>query len=235
MTLSQAPVVGRSSSSSTIRPLAQKKKTIAARPIQKARTLPPAFPSSSSASSYSSYFSSSSPIFSSNDELKIRVSRLVPPIICEDEENKEDMASNFRVGFRERQLKPPSKSIVVNPSPLKKVCTESFLNPLSQSSLPTTAVVVASELDDKPPSTDDISYHETRELFFILENINEESFECSGSPLDPKPVNVPSQEKISELLKRIHSFTEREPPVQNIGGALFGILHMQDYTTFETT
>ena len=106
-----------------------------------------------------------------------------------------------------------------------------------------------------------------RKPFFISGNISEDLFECSNSFLHPpKPTYIPSKEEVSELLRRIPSFTDREPPVQDIGTffpAMQGILiemnensnqsfmarvpygtpdtviariiHMKDYTTFETT
>ena len=46
---------------------------------------------------------------------------VVAPIVCEYEKD-EDMATNLRVGFRERQHKHLSESIVVNPAPLKRAC-----------------------------------------------------------------------------------------------------------------
>ena len=113
-------------------------------------------------------------------------------IICEEEKEENDMASNLRVRFRERQCKHLSESIAANPSHLKKACPEPTPNPLSQLASLTNTTVVALEPDEKPPFADDISYHETREPFVIWENIREESFECLGSPIRPKPTYVPS-------------------------------------------
>ncbi|RVW61554.1 hypothetical protein CK203_065654 [Vitis vinifera] len=82
-------------------------------------TPPPSSLSSPSASSSSSSPSSSS----SNGKPKAWVVQVVSLIIC-DEEKEEDMASNLRVGFRERQHKGLSKSIIVNPTPSKKACSK---------------------------------------------------------------------------------------------------------------
>ena len=106
-----------------------------------------------------------------------------------------------------------------------------------------------------------------RKPFVISGNISEDLFECPNSFLHPpKPAYILSREEVSELLRRIPSFTDREPPVQDIGTffpAMQGILiemdensnqsfmarvpygtpdtviariiHMKDYTAFETT
>lgn len=133
------------------------------------------------------------------------------------------MASNLRVGFHERQRKFLSEAIAINPSHSKKACPELAPDPPSKSTPLTTNAIVTSKPDEKPPSTDDISYHETRKPFVVLENISEESFECLNSAHShPKPAYVSGREETSELLSRISSFTEREPPMQNMGGAFFG-------------
>ncbi|KAJ9686988.1 hypothetical protein PVL29_015728 [Vitis rotundifolia] len=98
-----------------------------ARPVQKERTLLLTSPSSSSASSSSS----SSPFSSSSDELEVRVGRLMPPVICDEEEEENGMASNLRVKFRERQRKLLFESITVSPSHSKKACPKPTPNPLS--------------------------------------------------------------------------------------------------------
>ena len=50
---------------------------------------------------------------------------VVPYIILEpEEEEKEVMASNLRVGFKGRQSKRLSKSIVIAPLPAKRTCAE---------------------------------------------------------------------------------------------------------------
>ena len=108
----QALVVGHLSSSFVIRPHTQKKKKPNTCSVQRARTL---LPTSSSSLSVSSSSSSSS----CSDELDTGVNRLVPPIICEEEEEN-DMASNLRVEFCERQCKRLSESITINPTPSKK-------------------------------------------------------------------------------------------------------------------
>ncbi|KAJ9680220.1 hypothetical protein PVL29_019506 [Vitis rotundifolia] len=152
------------------------------------------------------------------------------------------MASNLRIGFRERQRKRLSKSIVVNPTPSKKACPKLASIPPPMLVPSTITVIVTPESDEKPPSADDISYHEMRRPFCM-----------TSSPPRPKLANVPNQEEISKLLKCIPSFTKRESPVQNMrllfpatykfftawlpydipDTDIAHILHMQDYTTFE--
>lgn len=89
-------------------------------------TLPPA-PLSSSLAPFSSFSPSSS---YSSDRPKVGVNQIVPPIICEEEKKREDdMASNLRVEFRERQRKLLSKSVVVNSTPSTKACPKPVLVP----------------------------------------------------------------------------------------------------------
>lgn len=140
------------------------------------------------------------------------------PIICDGEENDEDMTFNMRVGFHKRLRKCLSKSIAVNSITSKKACPEPVPNPPSMPALLTTVMVVTLESDEKLPSTDDISYHETKRTFVVLENFSNESYECMNcfSPC-PKTAYVPSREEISKFLTHIISFTERGFQVQNIG------------------
>ncbi|KAJ9701243.1 hypothetical protein PVL29_006546 [Vitis rotundifolia] len=167
-----------------------------------------------SASCYLSSSSTSSTSFSS-DKVKAWVNQLVPPIICEEEE-EEEMTFNLRPGFRERQCKPLSKSIVIDPSSLKKASpalNPDFLSKLTPST-PTTAVT--SSLDEKPFSIGNISYHKMRKPFVVSGNISEDSFECSNSfPFHPKLTYALSLEEVSKFLSCIPSFIEKEPLVQD--------------------
>lgn len=140
------------------------------------------------------------------------------PIICDGKEDDEDMTSNMRVRFHERWCKCLSKSIAVNSITSKKACPELAPNPPSMPALSTTVMVVTLKPDEKLPSTDDISYHETKRPFFVLENFSKESFKCMNcfSPR-PKTAYLPSREEISKLLTHIPSFIEKGFPVQNIG------------------
>lgn len=146
---------------------------------------------------------------------------MVSPIICDGEEDDEDMTSNMRVGFHKRWHKCMSKSITVNSITSKKAFPEPAPNPPSMLALSTTVMVVTLKANEKLSYTDDISYHETKRPFVVLENFSKESFECVNcfSPY-PKIAYVPNREEISKLLTHIPSFIERGFPVQNIG-ALF--------------
>nr|CAN60233.1 hypothetical protein VITISV_016497 [Vitis vinifera] len=223
-TLRQAPATGRLSSSFVVCPPTQRNKKYVTRPVQRART--PSLASPSSSSSLSSSSSSNKP--------EARVGVLVPPIICEEEE----MTSNLRVGFRERKRKCLSKSIIVNPSSLKKTCPKPTIDPLSKSILSTIVAVVTSNPNKKPSSIDDISYHKARKPFIVLENISEESFKClHSSPPRLKATYVPSQqEQITvEIDENSSQYFMTLLPYNTLDTVIACILHMKDYTTFETT
>ena len=127
------------------------------------------------------------------------------------------MASKLRVRFRERQCKHLSESIAVNPTPSKKACPKPLSVPPLVSVPPTTVAAITLESDEKLPSANDIAYHEIRRPFFVPDNISEELFEyMNSSPSRSKSAYVPSLEEVFELLKWIPSFTEREPPIQNM-------------------
>lgn len=140
------------------------------------------------------------------------------PIICDGKEDDEDMTSNMRVRFHERWCKCLSKSIAVNSITSKKACPEPAPNPPSMPALLTTVMVVTLKPDEKLPSTDDISYHETKRPFVVLENFSKESFECMNYfSLRPKTAYVPSREEISKLLTHIHFFIEKVSSSKHMG------------------
>lgn len=67
----------------------------------------------------------------SSIESEVEVELMVPPIICKEEE-EEDMTTNLRVEYKERQHKRLSKSITIVPPPTKKPCMEILgLKPVS--------------------------------------------------------------------------------------------------------
>lgn len=109
-TLRQTLAAGHPSSSSVVRFPTQKKKKLAARQIRRVRT--PFSP-------FSSFLSVSSSS-SSSDEPEVGVDQLVPPIICEENEEDDDMTSNLRAGFCERHHKRISESIIVSPTIQRK-------------------------------------------------------------------------------------------------------------------
>ena len=128
------------------------------------------------------------------------------------------MTSNQRVRLHEKQRKHLSESMAINPSHSKKTCLKPVPNPPSKSAPSTIVAPITSRPNEKPSSTNDISYHKTRKPVTVLENISEESFEClNSSPPRPKLTYVLSWEKISKLLSCIPFFIEREPLVWNMG------------------
>ena len=56
-------------------------------------------------------------------KLETEIEPMMPRIIYEVEE-EEDMATNLRASFKERQHKHLSKSIAITPPSVKKSCTE---------------------------------------------------------------------------------------------------------------
>ena len=141
----------------------------------------------------------------------------MPLIICE-KEKKNEMDTNLRVGFCERQHKRLFKSITIGSSSSKKARQVPGPDSPSKPTLPTSTTVVALDSNEKPFSVDDIPYHKMKKPFVISGNISEESFECLNlSFLYPNPTYVPSQKEMFELLRRISSFTEMEPLVQEMG------------------
>lgn len=144
-TLRQALIASCLVSSSIVRLFAQKKKPTT-HPVQKAKTLPLISPSSSPSLSHYSSSSSSS----SRDETKTGESRLVLPIICKEEE-EEEMATNLRARFYERQCKCLFESIAINPFSSKKAHVASNSDSPSRPTTLIPTTTVASGLDEKPP------------------------------------------------------------------------------------
>ncbi|KAJ9707330.1 hypothetical protein PVL29_002359 [Vitis rotundifolia] len=136
------------------------------------------------------------------------MNQLVPLIICEEKE-EEQMTSNLRAEFRERQRKCLSESIYIDPSSSNKAhSTLKLDSPSKPTSLTPIAIVILGP-DEKPSFIGDISYHEMRKPFVVLGNISEDSFECPNfSPFRPKANLCPSKEKIFKFLSLILYFTE---------------------------
>lgn len=113
--LRQASDENRPTTSSIIYPPTKKKKSIT-QPTKKVSPLPPA---SLCASALSTSFSTASTEHDSmvdmpfiGIELKTEVEPVTSCIICEAKEEK-DMAADLRAGFKKRQCKRLSKSIIV--------------------------------------------------------------------------------------------------------------------------
>lgn len=100
----------------------------------------------------------------------------------------------------------------------KKACSKPTPIPPPMPAPQTTVVAVTPKSNEKPPSTDDISYHETKRPFVVPKNFSKKSFECMNSFSScPKPAYVPNWDEIHELLNHTSSFIERKLPVQNMG------------------
>lgn len=116
-TLKQASATNCSTSNSTISlPTKKKKERACCSACSECKDSSPSTSSSSSSSSFST----------DNTEPKTGVELVVSHIVYEEEE-EEDIATNLRVGFKERQRKRLSESITVNPTPFKKP----YLKPIS--------------------------------------------------------------------------------------------------------
>lgn len=118
-TLRQALATNRSTSNSTVR-LPTKKKRPIVQLVQSARTLP-----------HQLHPSPSSSFSTASTEPETGVELVVSHIVYEEKE-EEDIATNLRVGFKERQRKRLSESITVNLAPFKKPCPEPIcMDPVS--------------------------------------------------------------------------------------------------------
>lgn len=132
-------ILGTSSlaTSSTICHPAKKKK-LATQPIKKAPASPLASSSASASSTSSSAdnteLDSMADSSTARIEPEMEVKPMVPRIIYEPKGEK-DMAKNLKFGFKERQRKWLSESIIVAPPPAKKSYTE-VLRPTPVSTIP---------------------------------------------------------------------------------------------------
>ncbi|RVW99883.1 hypothetical protein CK203_029238 [Vitis vinifera] len=128
-------------------------------------------------------------LLAANTKPKIGIELVVPPIAYEEE--KEDMAVNLRVGFKERQHKRLSKSITITLPPSKRPCPKILYSEL----------VLTFAL--RPSSS--------------LTQLNDDSVECVTSISScPQAPHAPSWEEIAELMQQIPLFTKREAPVHNM-------------------
>lgn len=123
---------------------------------------------------------------------------MVSLIVYEEEREEGDMVSNLRVGFRERQRKRMSESIVFSPSPSKRPCPDAAYSELASAPVPmitylTATVKIISKSDEKLHSIEDIAHHEPRRLSINPDHFSEESLGNMVSPSShPKLGYVPS-------------------------------------------
>lgn len=121
------------------------------------------------------------------------------------------MASNLRVGFKERQRKCLSKSLPIAPLPTKRSCSED----------PHEVLVLDAPLASMPPS--DVARSDqvlvvsssakknacpVQEMTFISQTLGVDHNDKDA------PINshTPSWEKIAELFNQVPCFIESEPP-----------------------
>ena len=128
---------------------------------------------------------------------------MVSPIVCEEE----NMATNLRAGFQERQCKRLSESIMVNFVPSKRLCPEPiYLKPISAlASVPAPSTIAAGTIpdpDERLPSIGGTTYHEPMRPFPGLDHLNAESIKCLVSfPSCPKSSYIPSRKEKAELMR----------------------------------
>lgn len=115
-----------------------------------------------------------------------------------------------------------SESIIVSSSPSKRPCpnpdcSEPTLAPILVPTPSTTATKIIFELDEKLPFTEDIAHHKPKRPSAAPDHFSQESLGNMNSfSSHPKPDYIPSREEMVELIRQIHSFTERETLVQDM-------------------
>lgn len=139
-------------------------------------------------------------------ELSTGVELVVPPIACEEKENK-DMVTNLRTKFKERQRRRLSESITVISPPSKRLCLEPLcpkpilvIAPVPEPSAATASTNPMS--DERLLSVDGTSHQKPERLFFGPEHLSDDSVEYAAFvSLRPKSSLTPNQEKIVELIR----------------------------------
>ena len=142
----------------------------------------------------------------------------VEPIVLHivfEEKGEEDMATNLRVCFKEKQSKHVFESITVVPPLAKKPCTEVFyLVPvLAIPPVPKPSIDVAgpSHVPTVRPSTGKYVHPKLGGPFIGPAQLNDDSVECvTYVPPRPQWSSTPSQEEMVELLKQVPYFIESE-------------------------
>lgn len=205
-TLRQAPTTNHPTSNSTVQPPIKKKKGHVIQPIQRAKTPPFSSPSFlfalSSSSSSSSLAASTKPDtrveqLGTSIEHEIGVELVVPPIVCKEEKEK-DIDVNLRVGFKERQCKRLSQSIMVIHLPSKRPCLEPLYLELVLAIAPVSGPsIVVTGNNPKPNerllSVERATHQEPGRPFSGLEYLSNDSVKCVASILSrPKSSHAPN-------------------------------------------
>lgn len=112
----------------------------------------------------------------------MKVELVVPPIICEEKED-ENMATNLRAGFKKRQCKCLSKSIMVVIPSTKKLCIEILCPKLVLAIAPAPEPSVATLGINSPSgegvfSTEGAAHPRSKGPFTDLAQLSNDSIEC---------------------------------------------------------
>lgn len=107
---------------------------------------------------------------------------MVPPIVCENEE-KEDMTTNLRVGFKERQSKRLPESITIISPPSKRPCLEPLcpepVLAIALTLVPSIATANTNlELDERLLLAEGAAHHEQGRPSSGQEHPSDEFVEC---------------------------------------------------------
>lgn len=180
-----------------------------------------AFSTSSSSSAASIEPDSRVDLSFGNTEQEAEVDLVVLPIVYE-EEGKEDMVANLRAESNKRQCKHLSESITIIPPPTKKPCPKIlYLKPIL--AIAPAPEPLAAAVGSNPPLgrrlllTNGAAHLELGRPFTGPEQLSDDSVECVAFvPPCPYAPCAPSREEITELMKQISYFTEREAPVTNM-------------------
>lgn len=128
------------------------------------------------------------------------------PLIIYEEERKEDMAADLRVGFKERQCKHLSESITIIHLPIKKPYTKilcpvpiSTIAPILETS---TAATGISHVPDKKLSVGKYAHSKLGGPFTSPAQLSDGFVECVASvPPHPQAPLASSREEMVERLK----------------------------------
>lgn len=192
--LRQALSTSHPTSSSTIR-LPIKNKGPIIQPVQRPPNPPHASPtyyastSASSSSAASTELDTKVELSTASTEPEAKIKLVVSPIICENEGN-EDMIANLRAGFRERQCKRMSESVMIVP-PAKKPCIEvlclELVSVIALAPEPSAAAIgTKPALNRRPSSVGATSHPELEGPSTSPTLLNDDSIECVAFvPLRP--------------------------------------------------
>lgn len=147
---------------------------------------------------------------------------MVLPVTCKKKE-KEDMATNLRTRFKDKQRKRLSESITVNSLSFKRPYSESLCSEpvlvIAPVLVPSTVAASTNlESNERLRLAEGTAHQEPQRPFSSPEDLSDDSAKCVAFVFSrPKSSRTPNREEITELMRQIISFTEREAPVHNMG------------------